>query len=129
MTFLTLFLLFTLFTQTFAACPAWAFQGLSSNECFQYVVFPTTWAAAEDYCVLINGHLSSILSAFENSLLLNISTLYNLDTSWIGANTLSTPGNWSWSDNYVFGYTNWDQVKLLISNKINLWDIKVLVCM
>uniref|UniRef100_A0AC34FKJ6 C-type lectin domain-containing protein n=1 Tax=Panagrolaimus sp. ES5 TaxID=591445 RepID=A0AC34FKJ6_9BILA len=59
------------------------------------------------------GHLVSIHDMFEN-LFLSEKAFKNFTDStsgdfWIGANDLSTAGNWSWMDNTPFDFTDWDK--------------------
>uniref|UniRef100_A0A914D563 C-type lectin domain-containing protein n=1 Tax=Acrobeloides nanus TaxID=290746 RepID=A0A914D563_9BILA len=91
------------------SCPIGSIQGLDPNDCYQLFFKPTNWLDAEAKCVLQGGHLTSIVDAFHNGFVdTQIQNLfYNVNEAWLGGNTILTPGNWTWSDNTTFKYTNW----------------------
>ena len=96
-------------SKTLASCPVGAIQGVNSEDCYQLFPAPTNWVAANENCARNGGHLASISSVFQNTFLQGEAQLLlvNADSAWIGANTILTPGNWTWSDNTPFGYRNW----------------------
>uniref|UniRef100_A0A914E635 C-type lectin domain-containing protein n=1 Tax=Acrobeloides nanus TaxID=290746 RepID=A0A914E635_9BILA len=95
-------------------CPAGTFQGQTPNTCYLINSTLVTWYEAEIFCEQRGGHLTSIISVFENQLVLDIAEagIPNSDDYWIGGdnNVEFSPGyigNWVWTDGKEFKYNNW----------------------
>jgi hypothetical protein len=61
------------------------------------------WTAAEASCVLQGGHLASVHSMAENSL---VSSLCASDECWIGFNDIANEGIWIFSDGSVANFSS-----------------------
>uniref|UniRef100_A0A914DGP1 C-type lectin domain-containing protein n=1 Tax=Acrobeloides nanus TaxID=290746 RepID=A0A914DGP1_9BILA len=109
MFFHLLALVLTYCSYAYGDCPSGAIQGNNPDECYIVVDTATTWQTAEESCQALGGHLTSIVNAYQNSFLLSkinviLSRYYY---AWIGANTLTYPGTWTWTDNSSWIYSNW----------------------
>ncbi len=71
-----------------------------------YAAFSTalSWPEAEAACVGLGGHLVSITSATENSL---VRALLPGTVLAIGSSDAAVEGTWTWSDGDTFSYTGW----------------------
>ncbi|MFO0548110.1 MAG: DUF4215 domain-containing protein [Polyangiaceae bacterium] len=71
-----------------------------------YAAFSSTVsrALAETACQAVSGHLASITSAAENTL---VRTLLPQTTLYIGATDAATEGTWEWPSGESFSYSNW----------------------
>lgn len=70
-----------------------------------------TWKAAQDYCIEMNGSLSTITTADENVILHNVIKEV-AKFSWIGLHqvkqsTENIEEDWHWSDGDMASYRNW----------------------
>ncbi|XP_072177018.1 alpha-N-acetylgalactosamine-specific lectin-like [Diadema setosum] len=86
--------------QACCCCPEYwtGFHG----SCYRLFLAKKTWQQAENHCVQLGGHLTSVLSEAENTFLYNywrntVST--PAQGFWIGYNDIRTEGRWVWSDN------------------------------
>ncbi|XP_072177023.1 echinoidin-like [Diadema setosum] len=84
------------------------------GSCYRLFLAKKTWQEAENHCVQLGGHLTSILSEAENTFLYNYwrNTVSVPEWGfWFGYNDLSTEGTWVWSDHSTprCPYTNWRQ--------------------
>ncbi|XP_077970679.1 uncharacterized protein LOC144425162 [Styela clava] len=61
------------------------------------------WDAAEDKCIEMGGHLSSVLSGEENSFLID----HLAGSTWIGGHATQNIYQFQWSDNSAWDFTNW----------------------
>lgn len=67
-----------------------------------------SWTEAEAYCEEMGGHLATITSAEEQSVVASLMNMVNGgDSFWIGATDVDQEGEWSWVTGEKFGYTNW----------------------
>jgi C-type mannose receptor len=65
-----------------------------------------SWTDAEAECVLRGGHLASVSSAHEQSVLETL--LKNVNTTaWIGLGDSASEGSFVWSDGTPYSYTHW----------------------
>ena len=94
-------------------CPSgWMENG---SRCYRIMTIPKTWFTAEGDCVSQGGHLVSITSDRENSIVYNLrgsSTSQYLDI-WIGLNDTTVEGKFGWIDGTgtiisSLNYTMWD---------------------
>ncbi|XP_071495807.1 echinoidin-like [Diadema antillarum] len=99
--------------QACGCCPEYwtGFHG----SCYRLFLARKNFQEAENHCVELGGHLTSVLSEAENTFLYNywrntISTPTG-DGFWIGYNDIRTEGTWVWSDHSTprAPYTNWRQ--------------------
>ncbi|XP_071489147.1 alpha-N-acetylgalactosamine-specific lectin-like [Diadema antillarum] len=96
--------------QASVSCPRFwtGFYG----SCYRLFLAKKTWQDAENHCVRLGGHLTSVLSEAENTFLYNY-WRYTIPTPawgfWIGYNDITTEGRWVWSDHSTprAPYTNW----------------------
>ncbi|XP_071489144.1 echinoidin-like [Diadema antillarum] len=96
--------------QAFGCCPEYwtGFHG----SCYRLFLVKKNWQEAENHCVELGGHLTSVLSEAENTFLYNY-WRYTVPTPawgfWTGYNDRSTEGDWVWSDqsSSTTPYTNW----------------------
>ena len=63
-----------------------------------------TWQAAKEYCEGVGGHLASITSQEENSVILGLSRKQNC---WLGATDEVKEGKWKWVTGEPFEYSKW----------------------
>ncbi|CAB3397068.1 unnamed protein product [Caenorhabditis bovis] len=82
------------------------------NKCYQFFSAPTQFEDAEEQCISLGGHLVSVVNGEENALVSSNADVQlvksNYTDYWIGANDLSTPGKWQWTDGSIFNYNLWD---------------------
>uniref|UniRef100_A0A3P9NBK0 C-type lectin domain-containing protein n=1 Tax=Poecilia reticulata TaxID=8081 RepID=A0A3P9NBK0_POERE len=88
-------------------CPAgWSWF---DHRCFVFVPYQMTWAAAEKYCLSLDGHLASYHNIAEynfiRELVLRVSGKHT--SSWVGGYDAPQEGTWLWSDGSKFIFTNW----------------------
>uniref|UniRef100_A0AC35F411 C-type lectin domain-containing protein n=1 Tax=Panagrolaimus sp. PS1159 TaxID=55785 RepID=A0AC35F411_9BILA len=85
---------------------------MDKTSCYFLVKDKTTFMAADQYCVGLNGNLVSIHNMFENAFLGGeAKTVFTDSTNidfWIGANNLLIPKNWSWMDGTPWDFNDWD---------------------
>ena len=76
---------------------------------YEYTLYepwqPKTWEEAAAACQSEGGHLASILSEEVSEAL---ETLADRNTVWVGL-ARKESGEWSWSDNSTYHYSNWKQ--------------------
>jgi hypothetical protein len=96
---------------TLSSCPVGAIQGNNPDDCYKFFSIPKNWVSAEEDCVGQNGHLASISNVFQNSFLQNQlqAIAYYSNSIWVGGNTITISGIWTWSDNSAFSFVNWAQ--------------------
>uniref|UniRef100_A0A914PVF2 C-type lectin domain-containing protein n=1 Tax=Panagrolaimus davidi TaxID=227884 RepID=A0A914PVF2_9BILA len=127
------FLLFSIFAEViFSSCPNGTVE--FQNHCYFFETNATNFPNAELACNSLKGHLVSIHDGFTNAIITGQSGNYFHESTvtdfWIGLNSLMVPGNWSWTDNSSFGFTEWapTEPKNLTMNcgaltvKSGLWD-------
>ena len=73
-------------------------------EVYDYAV---DWQTAEKICEKKGGHLVSIESVSENTLMSAMLSDTTKDEYWIGYSDIETEGMWKWSDGSTSKYTNW----------------------
>ena len=99
----------------YGECPEGAIEGNIPNDCYYFFEEPLNWTAAENSCQRLQGHLTSITSAFQNYFLLSeIQEVWSntVASVWIGGRAQSNTGVWSWGDGKPFVYQNWATGKL-----------------
>ncbi|XP_062503580.1 mucin-22-like isoform X2 [Corticium candelabrum] len=79
---------------------------LSGSSCYRRFNTKKTWDNAEADCVKRGGHLVSIGSALENTLVYDIEGSNNSKIVWIGIN--KDRSSKFWSDGTDISYTHWD---------------------
>ena len=62
------------------------------------------WRDAEKKCVEFGGHLASVHSDQENSIIFQTS---KKAITWIGGSDLAKEGSWIWRDGSSWSYSNW----------------------
>ncbi|PAV62016.1 hypothetical protein WR25_00583 [Diploscapter pachys] len=80
------------------------------KKCYEFYQEPAQFAYAEQQCNGEHGHLVSIASAFENSLVnVNAEVSFPNGTKnyWIGINDLLKPGTWTWISGSNATYDDW----------------------
>lgn len=65
-----------------------------------------SWSEAKKYCEKIGGHLVTITSSGENSV---VAKLANGGRYWIGATDKNNEGTWEWVTGENMNYSNWDE--------------------
>eukprot|EP00795_Rhopilema_esculentum_P005038 gene5038-148_t len=88
-------------------CPKdWKKLNLNSvSSCYHLFQEKKTWAEAEQECQNQDGHLVSILSEDEQTMIYQV---YSSKNYWIGYNDQESEGDWQWSDRVTSSFTNWD---------------------
>lgn len=92
-----------------ARCPIGTTQGVNADDCYYINPAPTMWLSAERNCLRLHlGDLSSVSSAFENSILRLMISLSSAKEFWLGGSwDTESPLEWTWTDGHPFAYTNW----------------------
>ena len=83
---------------------------MSGSKCYGLMTIPKTWWSAEDDCVSQGGHLASITSDSENSVVYDLRgnlTSQFLDI-WIGLSDTVRENKFRWIDDDTVSYTMWD---------------------
>lgn len=103
-------------------CPAGAIYNSQLDKCYTYVSSPRQWTLAEQDCIALGGHLTSIRNGFENTLISGKEKFFrstvsenavqifiggNTSDFWSGGNDLTVTGTWTWNDGQAFVYSNW----------------------
>ncbi|KAJ0028934.1 hypothetical protein NQD34_003931 [Periophthalmus magnuspinnatus] len=73
------------------------------GNCYLHVSDRLTWTEAEQLCVQVNAHLSSVQSE-EEQLFLNSN---GQDYQWIGLNDKDIQGEFGWTDGAPLSFLNW----------------------
>ena len=94
---------YTLLATLGDAAPSCAGGVAKDAKCYRYFPEGKTWRGAESACQLWGGHLASVHSEGENSLVHDLCLL----ACWIGFSDLEAEGTWRWSDGTPSDYTNW----------------------
>ncbi|KAK6053094.1 lectin C-type domain protein [Cooperia oncophora] len=99
-------------TLTFAdQCPSGGVFNAQFNKCYIFATTPAPYTLAEQDCINLGGHLTSISNAFENDIISDNTKSALVSTNstdfWIGATDLVLSGKWAWTDGTNFLYTNW----------------------
>lgn len=95
-------------TRASAKCPVGTVQGLSASDCFYYSLSPLSWLRAEEECVRLGGHLSSVHSGFANAFFSDLPNIESTASYWIGGSMgVDSFTTWTWTDGSSFSYTNW----------------------
>lgn len=86
-----------------------------------YKFFPEelTWYDARNRCVEAGGHLVSVTTALENSVVTYLVKSARWETTWLGGSDEGSEGRWYWVDKEVSSYTNWDTLGNQPNNKRN----------
>lgn len=89
-------------------CPPGTIQGIS-NDCYKLFAYPADFFTAQETCVQSGGNLTSVHNGFTNAFLQQETQFLFIDSTdfWLGGDTVSNPGNWSWTDGTIFDYYNW----------------------
>jgi hypothetical protein len=78
------------------------------NDCtYEFFTDNVTWEKAEEIAKQKGGHLTSITSNVENSIVQSIAHELKLDYIWLGGNDCKNEGEWCWNDGTPFSYSNW----------------------
>lgn len=80
----------------------------SGNSKYGLYDVPLTWTEAKAFCERLGGHLVSVGSSSEQSLIESLSSLGGKDNYWLGGYYNTTTSSWKWVDGTSFTYTNWD---------------------
>ena len=72
------------------------------NGPLTYFAAHMNYTMAEAHCVSIGGHLASVHSTQENSVL---TSLCHYEECWIGFNDIDEEGSWKWIDGTVGSYS------------------------
>lgn len=84
-------------------CPTgWTIMG---SRCIKAYTSTSTWANAEAVCVAQGGHLASIASSAESTIVLGQTASSNL--YWLGYSDSATEGTFVAQDGSALSYTNW----------------------
>ena len=89
---------------TVTATPLWQAQSCTDDWCFEYYADPASWRIADAFCTTTGGHLASIHSDPENTLVHRLCT----HGCWLGLSDLAREGHWLWSDGTPVNYSNWN---------------------
>ena len=86
---------------------------MNGSRCYRFMINPKTWFSAEEDCVSRGGHLVSITSDIENSIVHNLrgSKGSRYSDIWIGLNDTTVEGKFGWIDGTVnssSNYAMWD---------------------
>uniref|UniRef100_A0AC35G5R3 C-type lectin domain-containing protein n=1 Tax=Panagrolaimus sp. PS1159 TaxID=55785 RepID=A0AC35G5R3_9BILA len=99
---------------TNATCPLGSIPFISDKtRCLYFPKNKTYFLDAELACINLSGHLPSVHNKMENMFLsqeaLKIFTESTDSDFWFGANDINSSPKWSWMDNTLFDYENWDK--------------------
>ncbi|XP_071489139.1 echinoidin-like [Diadema antillarum] len=97
--------------QAYGCCPQYwtGFHG----SCYRLFLAKKNWQEAENHCVRLGGHLTSVTSEAENDFLYNFwRDTFKTPSGWgfwIGYNDIRTERAWVWSDHSTLRapYTKW----------------------
>ena len=67
----------------------------------------TTWTDAEQYCESLGGHLATITSEEENTLVYQLMIKAGYTSAYFGLSDRETEGTWIWVTGEPASYTNW----------------------
>ena len=67
-----------------------------------------TWQEAESQCEELGGHLVTVTSRFEQSIVEDLISQGNRNTYWLGG-YLAARDQWAWVTGEPFSYTNWSE--------------------
>ena len=88
--------------------------GLSAEKTFdynghRYEVYSNRvgWSTAKQICEQLGGHLVTINSSNENSMIQNNTNGLKNERYWIGYSDLSVEGKWGWITGETNNYSNW----------------------
>ena len=88
--------------------------GLSAEKSFdynghRYEVYSNRvgWSTAKQICEQLGGHLVTINSSNENSIIQNNTNGLKNERYWIGYSDLSVEGKWGWITGEINNYSNW----------------------
>ena len=90
------------------------YSWVNFSRAFKFHYTGKSWSEAEAECSKEGGHLASVDSEEMNKELQTRSR-YAGGGIWLGGKSLS--GAWGWSDNSSWGYTNWEEGKISISDE------------
>ena len=98
------------YTTTCSACDynnqidGFIYMGTLKGHKYYCSSFASTWDYANSYCISYGGHLASINSAEENTMLANFLTT---QSAYIGFSDSDNEGQFKWSNGDPVTYTNW----------------------
>ena len=78
-----------------------------NGKMYQVIEEAKSWNAAEEYCKLIGGHLAMPKTQDEIDFLVSITSAYDFEHIWLGANNNSIDEVWRWVDGSPVEYFNW----------------------
>lgn len=89
---------------------------------------PTSWENAKLVCEQMGGYLATITSTEEQNVIEELLNYGNLKYYHLGANNLTSSGNWEWVTNESFDYMNWAEGEpnnvLNIENYLSIFNIE-----
>ncbi len=68
-----------------------------------------SWIDAKQYCERLGGTLVTITSQSEQNFINDLINGNKRSNYWIGANDISSEGNWQWVTGEKFSFSNWDK--------------------
>ena len=93
-----------------SAYNAYLHQKENPSGSHHYEVFfidVTTWTDAEQYCESLGGHLATITSEEENTLVYQLMIKAGYTSAYFGLSDRETEGTWIWVTGEPASYTNW----------------------
>lgn len=66
-----------------------------------------SWKSAKAACEALGGHLATITSSSEETIIEDILDANDVDRAWLGATDEKKEGTWSWITGEKWSYTNW----------------------
>ena len=93
---------------------------------YQFVLVPTTWQKAKEYCDTVGGHLARLDTQGEQAFLTNVQAKNDLSIWWIDGGELVNEGEWIFSNGEKMDnpYIRWDRLpeKNKFEGRMCLWD-------
>lgn len=79
-----------------------------SNSTYKLFSAKFTWDEAKEWSEKSGGHLVTITSEEENSIIKSLLEEANLSSAWIGLNDIQSEGVWRWVTGENYSYSNWN---------------------
>jgi len=77
------------------------------NSAYALIETPQNWKKAEEFCESYGGHLATITSEEEASVVRSLLEGSNQSEYWIGGTDKENEGIWTWVTGEAFDWTNW----------------------